>query len=215
MTHKNKTGILLINLGTPDEPTPKAVKRYLKEFLFDPKVIQIPAIPRWILVNLVITPFRSKTSAQAYQQVWLNEKNKKGSPLKYYSESLVKQMRGILTKEESSSIQIEYAMRYQNPSILKSLKSFDTKNLDKLIIIPLFPQYSEAATGSAIEKTIKTIKYNYPNLKDKLNIIENFFDHPEFISATTKNIESTLKIIKKTLSLIFIYSAITDFRKSN
>ncbi len=192
-TIKEKTGILLINLGTPDAPTKKAVKRYLREFLFDPKVIQLPAIPRWILVNLIIAPFRSKKSAHAYQQIWFNNKknNKTGSPLKYYTTALTKKMQSSLTAEQNSHIQIEYAMRYQNPSIFKTLKLFDTKNLDKLIIVPLFPQYSEAATGSAIDKAKNIIHKHYPELRNKLKIIKDFYNSPDFINPLANIISQT------------------------
>ena len=186
-----KLGILLINLGTPDAPTKKAVKRYLKEFLFDPKVIQLPAIPRWILVNLIIAPFRSKKSAHAYQQIWLDEPDRKGSPLKLYTEGLVKKMRSNLTEDQAKYTQIEYAMRYQNPSMFKTLKLFDTKNLDKLVIIPLFPQYSEAATGSAIDKAISVIHKYYPDLNNKYKIIKDFYNNPNFIDPLASIISKT------------------------
>ena len=144
-----KTAVLLINLGTPDQPEPKHVKRYLKEFLFDPYVIQIPTIPRWILVNLIIAPFRSKQSAHAYQQIW---SDKTGSPLKHNTNMLTKKMQQL--SSNNKNIIIEFAKRYQNPSITSVLEKMLTQDVSKLIIIPLFPQYSQAATQSAIDHAL-------------------------------------------------------------
>lgn len=173
MGKNKKTGILIINLGTPDSTKTSDVRRYLREFLFDPKVIQIPAIPRWILVNMIIAPFRSKKSAEAYKQIWSETK---GSPLKYHTESLTKKISKL------TDTPIEYAMRYQNPSIQSSIKKLVNKNINNIIITPLFPQYSEAASGSAIDETIKIIKKYYPEIKS-YKVIREFYDKPEFIEA--------------------------------
>tara|TARA_A100001015_G_scaffold312671_1_gene418310 strand:+ start:365 stop:877 length:513 start_codon:yes stop_codon:yes gene_type:complete len=148
-----KTGVLILNLGTPDSYEPSDVKKYLKEFLYDPKVIQIPAIPRWILVNLIIAPFRSKKSAHAYEKIW---SKKTGSPLKHYTQSLTNKISKL------TDMPVEFAMRYQNPPIKLSLDKLVNKNINKLIILPIFPQYSEAASGSAIDKTVQVIKKDFP-----------------------------------------------------
>ena len=135
-------GVLLINLGTPDNDDQKSVYAYLKQFLNDPRVIDLPTFIRYVLVNWIIIPFRYKQSAHAYQQIWSN----KGSPLLTNSQDLVDAVR----KEFDASVQIELGMRYGNPSIDSAFSAL--KECKKIIAIPLFPQYSSAATGSATEE---------------------------------------------------------------
>ena len=175
MQKTQKTGILLINLGTPDSSKTKDVRKYLREFLTDPLVIQIPAIPRWILVNCIIAPFRAKKSAHAYKQIW---DPIKGSPLKYHTEALTNKIAKI------ANMPVTYAMRYQNPSIQKSIQDLldKNKNIDNLIILPLFPQYSEAASESAIAKAEQVISKNFPEIKS-YKIIKEFYNHPAFINS--------------------------------
>jgi protoporphyrin/coproporphyrin ferrochelatase len=171
----NNKGLLLINLGTPDAPTTKATRKYLRQFLSDPRVVDLPFIGRQLLLNCIILPFRPKKSAQAYQQIW----GPQGSPLLVNSESLLKK---IQTKLKNSYQQIEIAMRYGNPSIKDTLKKFST--CSSITILPLFPQYASSSTGSAIEETMKQLKKqnNIPEIK----IIGDFFDHQNFISSWTK-----------------------------
>ena len=119
-------GILIVNLGTPDNPQPPAVRRYLREFLFDPEVIDIPTIPRWILVNLIIAPFRAFKSAKAYQKIWYDE----GSPLLIHTEELVNNLQTDLGNHN-----VVMAMRYGQPSIESGLKQLaDEKDI---IVLPL------------------------------------------------------------------------------
>lgn len=164
-----KKGILLINLGTPDNPDTKSVRRYLKEFLSDPRVIDLPLIARWLLLHLFILPTRPKQSAAAYQKIWTDL----GSPLLTHSNELKNAL------NLTDSYQLELGMRYGSPSIETALHKL--KNCDELIILPLFPQYSSAATGSAIEKSLQLIakQWNIPHI----TIINNFYNYPEFIAA--------------------------------
>ena len=125
-----KIAVLLINLGTPDEPTVKAVRRYLSEFLNDRRVIDIPLVLQKILVNLIIVPFRAPKSTKLYQRLW----TEKGSPLLYYSLSVEKE----LQKRLASKADVYLAMRYGNPSIGKALSAIKNGNYDRLVILPLF-----------------------------------------------------------------------------
>ena len=144
-----KTGILIVNLGTPDEPTRGAVYRYLKQFLLDPRVIDINPISRNLLVRGIIAPFRSGKSAKAYQQLWTD----KGSPLKYYGEQLVAQVQQQLGDEYV----VELAMRYQNPSIESAVRKLMQAKVSKIKIFPLFPHYASASTGSAHEEVMRVL----------------------------------------------------------
>jgi len=144
-----KTGVLIINLGTPDEPTRGAVYRYLKQFLLDPRVIDINPVSRNLLVRGIIAPFRSGKSAMAYRQLWTD----KGSPLKYYGENLVEQLRVLMGNEYVVAL----GMRYQNPSIESAIDQLIAAQVKKIIVFPLFPQYASASTGSAHEEVMRVL----------------------------------------------------------
>lgn len=168
-----KTGILLINLGTPDAPTRPAVKKYLTEFLTDPRVIDIPWIRRQILVRGVIIPSRLSQSLKSYQTIW----NKEGSPLYIYT----KKSAELLQEKLGKDYQVEIGMRYQSPSIKEALKKLLANPLKELVILPLFPQYASATTGSIFEKVFQELGA-YHTLP-KLTFIDQFHDHPGFIKA--------------------------------
>ena len=146
---KMKTGILLINLGTPDEPSRSAVYRYLKQFLLDPRVIDINPIARNLLVRGIIVPFRSGQSAKLYQELWTDQ----GSPLKFYGESLAKQVQ----QRMGPDYQVELAMRYQSPSIATAIEKLMAAKVSKIKVFPLFPQYASASTGSAHEEVMRVL----------------------------------------------------------
>jgi ferrochelatase len=142
-------GILIVNLGTPDEPTRAAVHRYLQQFLLDPRVIDIPAVQRNLLVRGIIVPFRAGKSAAAYRQVWTSE----GSPLKYYGERLVAQVRQLLGPDYV----VELGMRYQNPSIESAIERLLAAGVSTIRVLPLFPQYASATTGSVHEEVMRVL----------------------------------------------------------
>jgi ferrochelatase len=168
-----KKGVLLVNLGTPDEPTRGAVYRYLKEFLLDPRVIDIPAVQRNLLVRGVIAPFRSKSASKLYQELWTED----GSPLKVYGYELKEK----LQKEMGDAYLVELAMRYQSPSMESVLKNMLAQHVSELIIVPLFPHYASASTGSVYEEVMRVLSkvQGIP----KLRFVNSFYDHPDFIAS--------------------------------
>ena len=168
-----KTGILLINLGTPDSPKTADVRKYLTQFLNDPRVIDINPIGRFLLVNGIIVPFRSSKSAKLYEKIWTKE----GSPLLVNS---IKQ-KELLQKELGSNYWVELGMRYQSPSIESAINNLKAAGVNKIIAIPLYPQYATSSTTSSIEETDRILKKweNHPPIK----YIENFFDNTDFIEA--------------------------------
>jgi protoporphyrin/coproporphyrin ferrochelatase len=170
------TGVLLIQLGTPDSPSVSDVRKYLSEFLNDPRVIDIPYLLRKFLVNIIIVPFRAPKSAKLYKQLW----TEKGSPLLFYSESLKEKVQSVL----GSNFEVELAMRYQSPSMESVLNRMNKKGYERIIILPLFPQYASASSGSAIEKALKIIKqwWVIPELK----IISQFYNNEEFINSVVE-----------------------------
>jgi len=177
-THGNqsaspRTGLLLINLGTPESPAPSDVRPYLREFLMDPRVIDIPAWRRWLIVNLLILPFRPRTSGQAYASIWTDE----GSPLLIHSRKLTDKVRQRL----GESIVVELGMRYGNPSIPSALKRLRQRGAERIVVFPLYPQYSSAATGSSLEKVMRHLsrEWNVPGVL----VVPPFYDHAAFIEA--------------------------------
>jgi ferrochelatase len=168
-----KIGILINNLGTPAAPTRLAVWRYLKEFLGDGRVIDLPAILRWGLVNIVIAPFRASGSAHAYATVW----QPRGSPLRYLSQDLA----DALQQQLPQHYQVALGMQYGQPSIKAALNQLLAAGCQQIIALPLYPQYASATTGSSIERLFAALakQWTIPNL----TVINAFYQHPAFIEA--------------------------------
>jgi len=163
---KEKIGVLLVNLGTPDSPSTADVRRYLREFLMDKRVIDIPFLYRWLLVNLIIAPFRAPKSAKIYQELW----EERGSPLKFYGEDVS----ATLQEELGEKYLVQLAMRYQNPSIASGLDKLRNSDVKSIMVIPLFPQYASASTGSVIDKVMETVSdwQVIPSIEFTSNFVE-------------------------------------------
>jgi ferrochelatase len=173
-----KKGVLLVNLGTPDSPSTADVRRYLDEFLMDPRVIDVNPVLRTFLVKGVIVPFRAPKSAKLYQKIWSKET---GSPLLHYS--LLQQQ--LLQQRLGDEYQVELAMRYQNPSIESALKKLKDALVSEIKVIPLFPQYASASTGSVYEKVMDLIgKWPTP---PPVSIVNSFHDDELMIEAFADN----------------------------
>ncbi len=171
---KKRTGVLILNLGTPDAPTPGAVGRYLSEFLGDGRVIDIPYIPRKILVNGIISPTRRFKSSAEYKKVW----TEKGSPLLLYTIELLEKLKDRFKGED---IEVEMAMRYQSPSMEEVLGRMQKANYDKLVIVPLYPQYASATTGSTIQKAMEIISKWY--VIPEVSMVSQFYDDARYIDT--------------------------------
>ncbi len=197
MTTPQKHGVLLLNLGTPDSTDPKDVGRYLKQFLMDPLVVDIPAVFRWILVNWMIVPRRSHLSAEAYAKIW----GEKGSPLLVHTQDLTRKVQAEL----GADFQVEFGMRYGNPSISSAIQKFDPKNLKSFQVLPLFPQYSEAATESALkEMRMGTASWTHTPAE-----IRDFFAEPMFIEPLSQKLKEHLSQ-KKYDFLLFSYHGLPE-----
>ena len=168
-----KTGVLLINLGTPNSPSVSDVRKYLFQFLNDPRVIDISWLARTLLVNLIIVPFRAPKSAKIYKELW----TEKGSPLLIYGNELKEKVQAELGDEFT----VELAMRYQNPSIESVLEKMRKENYKKIVVVPLYPQYASSSTGSTLELVFKIIAswYVIPEIK----VVSQFFDNEGYINA--------------------------------
>jgi len=170
----NQPGVLLVNTGTPDSPLVRDVRRFLREFLMDPRVIDLPGPLRWLLVHGLILPFRPRRSAAAYRSIWTDH----GSPLLVHSRALADHLRHRL----GDRVPVELGMRYGNPSIAGALLALRRGGADRLVVVPLFPQYSPSAWGSAVQHVYREAGrlWNVPALQ----VVPPYFDHPAFVEAT-------------------------------
>lgn len=181
--HSTKHGVLLVQLGTPDSPSPQSVGQFLKEFLMDPKVVNLPAPLRHVLVQGLIVPFRKGQSAKAYQAIWTEQ----GSPLRVHSEALCEKMKTI----QHDGMPIELVMRYGEPSIANGLKKLLDEGCDHITVLPLFPQYADATTGS-VNKAVHGY-FDTQTIVPSLTFINDFYDHPAFIDAWVARIRPFLE----------------------
>lgn len=172
-----KTGVLIVNLGTPDAPTRSAVYRYLKQFLLDPRVIDINAVARNLLVRGIIAPFRSGKSAEAYKLLWTEN----GSPLKFYGERLVRQVQQLLGDE----YRVELAMRYQTPSIESAIDRLMAVPVERIVVFPLFPQYASATTGSVQEEVMRVLGKR--QIIPDTELINSYPVHPPLVKLFAGN----------------------------
>lgn len=171
--------LLLINLGTPDKPEKKYVRRYLSEFLNDPRVIDIPWLIQKILVNLIIIPFRVKNSTRLYQRLWTEN----GSPLLFYLDNLAQKLQTRLTGKYT----VIKAMRYGQPSIAAALKMLKSNSFNQVTVLPLFPQYASSTTGS-IAASIFNEMQSWQAIPS-LRMINQFYQQPAFINAFVQQIK--------------------------
>jgi ferrochelatase len=176
-----KTAVLLINLGTPEAPSAPAVRRYLKEFLSDPRVVEIPRAIWWLILNGIILNVRPKKSAEKYASVWTPE----GSPLKVHTERQAKMLRGFLGAA-GHRVPVDYAMRYGQPSIPDTLSRLKAEGCTRILLLPLYPQYSSSTTATAFDAAsawAATIR-NQPEIRT----IRSFADDPGYIEALASSV---------------------------
>lgn len=189
-----KTGILLLNIGTPKTATTQDVRSYLKRFLMDEDVISIPYILRWILVHFIILPFHAKSSAQKYQKIWTIE----GSPLFVHMKNLSYKIQENL----GPSYHVEHGLAYSAPEIDLAIQKLIDLSVNKIIVIPLFPQYAQATTGSIIKNVQRIFKNK--NCSIPVEFIDRFYNEEFFIANTVKLIQKEIEN-KKIDHFLFSY----------
>jgi protoporphyrin/coproporphyrin ferrochelatase len=170
-----KTGVLLVNLGTPDRPDVPAVRRYLAEFLSDERVLDMHPFARALLLYGVILPFRPKRSAAAYQKVWDAER---GSPLLFHSQDLAAGLQAAL----GQGYEVRLAMRYGQPDLPTALEALEAAGCGRLVLVPLYPQYASSSTGSTLERVYELLKGR--PVPPALAVVPDFYDHPGFIGPS-------------------------------
>ncbi|MDM5177238.1 ferrochelatase [Massilia sp. DJPM01] len=189
-THGTPTrnAVVLVNLGTPDAPTTAAVRRYLKEFLSDPRVVEIPRAIWWMILHLIILPFRSSKSAAKYASIWTKE----GSPLKVHTQKQAILLRGLLGERGHDSVKVVMAMRYGSPSLPEVLDQLKAENCERIAILPAYPQYSGTTTGSISDAVFA----HYAGVRNvpELRMIKHYHDQDGYIDALRDSVLAHWKI---------------------
>ena len=177
-----KTGVLLANLGSPTAPTTSAVRRFLKAFLWDPRVVNLPRPLWWLILHFFVLPFRPRKSAQAYRAIW----HEKGSPLIFLTLQLSE---GVADKLNAKGAITRHVMRYGEPSIAKQLTAFKQAGINNLVVLPLYPQYSSTTTASIYDDLIKGLKHwrHLPNI----HFISDYHQHSAYIAAVAESIKQS------------------------
>lgn len=178
----SQTGVMLINLGTPEAPTAKALRPYLKEFLSNPRVIEIPRLIWLPILYGFILPFRSGQSAEKYAQIWMPE----GSPLKVHTELQTQLLAQTLRTELTPAPMVEYAMNIGNPSVDSVLTKMKNAGCERILVIPLFPQYAASSTAAAMDAVFSALR-NLRNMP-AIRTVKQYHDHPGYISALAQSI---------------------------
>ncbi|MFC4932503.1 ferrochelatase [Massilia sp. GCM10023247] len=179
-----QSAIVLVNLGTPDAPTRAAVKRYLKQFLSDPRVVEIPRLVWWFILNIFILPFRSGASAKKYQTIWTRE----GSPLKVHTQKQASLLAEALQERGHEGVQVRMAMRYGSPSLPEVLDALKAEGCDRIAILPAYPQYSGTTTASIWDAVFA----HYKNVRNvpELRLVKHYHDHEGYIDALHDIVEA-------------------------
>ena len=183
-----RTGVLLVNLGTPEAPTAAALRRYLKQFLWDPRVVEIPRPVWWLVLNGIILNLRPAKSAAKYAQIWLPE----GSPLKVHTERQAKLLKGWLGEAGNPEVVVGWAMRYGRPSIAGVLDQLKRDGVERVLVLPLYPQYAASSSASVMDDVADWIKRsrNPPEIR----FIKQFHDHPGYIAALAASVREHWQI---------------------
>lgn len=180
----DRTGILVTNLGTPDAPNTASLRRYLKEFLWDPRVVEVPRPIWWFILNGIILNIRPRRSAEAYRKVWTD----RGSPLLWHTEDQAEALRERLARHYGDDVVVAHAMRYGNPSIASALQSLEDQGVRKLLVVPLYPQYSGATTAS----TFDAIAQDFTRRRwlPELRMVNHYHDFDPYIEALADQVRA-------------------------
>lgn len=205
--HKHGTlarvGVLLINLGTPEAPTAPAVRKYLKEFLWDPRVVEIPRPLWWLILNGIVLRTRPKESALKYAKIWTKE----GSPLKLHTQKQARLIKGFLG--EKSPLVIEYAMRYGTPSIAEGISKLRSAGCDRILAVPLYPQYAASTTASSVD-AVNAVLARMRNVPE-VRWVKHFHDHPLYIQSVVKSVQEFWSVNGRPAKLLMSFHGLPKF----
>ena len=201
-SQSDKIGVLLTNLGTPDAPQKMALKRYLKEFLSDPRVVEVPRLLWWMILNLVILNIRPKRSAKAYASVWTD----KGSPLMFHTRDQADGVRAKLQQTYGDDIVVEFAMRYGSPAMHDVMDTMFQAGVRKLLVLPLYPQYCASTSGSTFDMVAKD--FTQRRWIPELRFINHYHDDPGYIQAVADSIRAHWQTHGRADKLLLSYHGI-------
>jgi ferrochelatase len=198
-------GILLINLGTPAAPTAQAVKPYLKQFLSDPRVVEIPGALWWLILNGVILNTRPKASAKKYAQIWTSE----GSPLRVHTEKQAKLVQGYFAHADNTNVMVDFAMRYGQPSVESAIARLKERGCTRILALPLYPQYAASTTASAFDAVADCLKRmrNLPELR----LVRNFHDDPGYIRSLAASVQAHWQTSGRAERLVMSFHGVPRF----
>ena len=196
-----KTAVLLANLGSPTAPTTKAVRKFLADFLGDPRVVNIPRPIWWIILNCFVLPFRPSKSAKAYKKIW----HEKGSPLAYLTRELTEK---LAVELNAKGVVTDYAMRYGEPSIATRLKAFKEQGVTNVVVLPLYPQYSSTTTASIYDDLIKEFNqwWHIPSFE----FISDYHDDAHYIAALAESIQEAWQVQPKNELLVMSFHGLPE-----
>lgn len=177
-----RTAVLLVNLGTPEAPTKAALRRYLKQFLWDPRVVEIPRPIWWLILNLFVLNLRPAKSAAKYAKIWMAD----GSPLKVHTERQATLLKGLLGQAGATDVVVAWAMRYGQPSIASILDQFKRDGIERVLVVPVYPQFAASSTASVMDDVADWIKRSRNPLE--IRFIKHFHDHPGYIGALAASV---------------------------
>lgn len=200
-----KVGILLANLGTPDAPTAGALRPYLRQFLSDARVVEIPRALWWFILNCIILVIRPKKSAEKYASVW----SKEGSPLLVHAQKQALLLRGFLGQKIKSPFTVELGMSYGNPSMADAISKLKAQHCDRILVFPLYPQYAASSTASALDAVWRILlkTRNVPAIRT----IKHYHDHPAYISALAQSVREHWRINGKPNKLVMSFHGLPKF----
>ncbi|RWU11534.1 ferrochelatase [Pseudidiomarina gelatinasegens] len=198
----DRIGVLITNLGTPDAAETPALRTYLREFLSDPRVVEVPRLLWWLILNGVILRIRPRRSAAAYKTVW----TERGSPLLFHTKDQQQALQAKLAERYGDDVVVKYAMRYGNPSIASGLQELFDAGARKLVVLPLYPQYSAATTGSTFD-AIST-DFNKRRWLPDFRFVSHYHDHPAYIAAVAQSIKQFWETQGKPEKLILSYHGV-------
>lgn len=203
-THKqaDKIGVLITNLGTPEAPTKQALKPYLKQFLSDPRVVEVPKLIWWCILNGIILNFRPKRSAAAYATVWVDE----GSPLLVHTKNQAKGLASRFADRWGDDVIVEYAMRYGQPSVENAVDSLLNQGARKIVVLPLYPQYCASTTGSTFDALAND--FTKRRWLPELRFINQYHDHKPYVECLADTIKAHWQTHGRTDKLVFSYHGI-------
>ena len=198
----DKIGVLVSNLGTPEAPTKQKLRPYLKQFLSDPRVVEVPKVIWWCILNLIILNIRPKRSAEAYSTVWTED----GSPLLTHTKNQAAGIAEKLKEKYGDNVIVDYAMRYGQPSVSKAVENLLEQGARKIVVLPLYPQYCASTTGSTFDALAED--FTQRRWLPDLRFISHYHDNPEYIKCVADKIRKHWESHERADKLIFSYHGI-------